>query len=205
MSRPQEWNPNQANQDTDDQYAANGARSGGWQEGALVPSTTLNKVLNQLSRWIVAISSALVSKGINIDDSSTPNLTGQLAQLVVNSDLIPYALLNSPVFTGTPQAPTPTVGDNSKRIATTAFVAGLSSFAVNGYTKLPSGLIVQWGQANGIFDGATVVFPLVFPHAAFVVLAQGIGGSVNIAGGLSPTSFRINTSVGSAYWIAIGY
>jgi hypothetical protein len=31
-------------------------------------------------------------------------------------------LLNSPVFTGTPTAPTPTIGDDSSQIATTAFV-----------------------------------------------------------------------------------
>lgn len=33
-----------------------------------------------------------------------------------------YAPINSPAFTGTPTAPTPTSGDNSTKIATTAFV-----------------------------------------------------------------------------------
>jgi hypothetical protein len=39
------------------------------------------------------------------------------------------ALLASPAFTGTPSAPTPTAGDNSTRLATTAFVASQSGFA----------------------------------------------------------------------------
>ena len=39
------------------------------------------------------------------------------------------ALLASPAFTGTPTAPTPTAGDNSTRLATTAFVASASGFA----------------------------------------------------------------------------
>jgi hypothetical protein len=39
------------------------------------------------------------------------------------------ALLASPVFTGAPTAPTPTAGDSSTRIATTAFVASQSGFA----------------------------------------------------------------------------
>jgi hypothetical protein len=39
------------------------------------------------------------------------------------------ALLASPVFTGTPAAPTPPPGDNSTRLATTAFVATLTGFA----------------------------------------------------------------------------
>jgi hypothetical protein len=38
-----------------------------------------------------------------------------------------YAPINSPTFTGTPAAPTATAGDNSTKVATTAFVA--TSFA----------------------------------------------------------------------------
>jgi len=41
--------------------------------------------------------------------------------------LLPYALLASPTFTGTPTAPTATAGNSSTQIATTAFVA--TSFA----------------------------------------------------------------------------
>ncbi|HEY5024715.1 MAG TPA: hypothetical protein VII76_07045 [Acidimicrobiales bacterium] len=40
---------------------------------------------------------------------------------------VPYAPLASPAFTGTPTAPTPTAGDSSTKLATTAFVA--TSFA----------------------------------------------------------------------------
>jgi hypothetical protein len=43
------------------------------------------------------------------------------------------AILNSPAFTGTPTAPTPTVGDNSAKIATTAFV--ISSLAASGVSS----------------------------------------------------------------------
>lgn len=38
------------------------------------------------------------------------------------ADLSPYALLDSPTFTGTPSAPTPTAGDDSTKVATTAYV-----------------------------------------------------------------------------------
>jgi hypothetical protein len=51
----------------------------------------------------------------------------------LNSALSSYAPINSPEFTGTPLAPTPTAGDNSTAVATTAFVA--TSFATkNGPT-----------------------------------------------------------------------
>jgi hypothetical protein len=45
-----------------------------------------------------------------------------LAYAIQPYDLDDYALLESPVFTGTPSAPTPTAGDDSTAIATTAFV-----------------------------------------------------------------------------------
>lgn len=50
-----------------------------------------------------------------------PLKSGVMALL---SDLADYAPLNSPAFTGTPTAPTPTAGDNSTKTATTAFVQG---------------------------------------------------------------------------------
>lgn len=50
-------------------------------------------------------------------------------------DLSAYATLASPALTGTPTAPTPTEGDNSTKIATTAFVATRSPvLSVNGDT-----------------------------------------------------------------------
>lgn len=39
-----------------------------------------------------------------------------------NVDLSTYAPINSPTFTGTPTAPTPTINDNTTKLATTAYV-----------------------------------------------------------------------------------
>lgn len=53
-----------------------------------------------------------------------------------------YAPLNSPAFIGTPTAPTPTSGDSSTKIPTTAFVAdalsGLASLASPAFTGTPT-------------------------------------------------------------------
>ena len=49
-------------------------------------------------------------------------------------DLTPYALLNSPAFTGTPTAPTPTTEDNSTKIATTAFVNNRLPYTTGTWT-----------------------------------------------------------------------
>lgn len=52
-------------------------------------------------------------------------------------DLSPYALLNSPAFTGTPTAPTPATNDNSTAIATTAFVNAQGFLTSTG--SIPTG------------------------------------------------------------------
>ena len=47
---------------------------------------------------------------------------------------VTYAPINSPAFTGTPTAPTPTSGDDSTKIATTAFVKAAISGGGTGVT-----------------------------------------------------------------------
>lgn len=73
------------------------------------------------------------------------------------------APLNSPVFTGTPTAPTPTAGDNSTNIATTQFVqetitTGLDDAALSGTpttpTAAPGTLTTQ--VASTAFVGAEI-------------------------------------------------
>jgi hypothetical protein len=55
----------------------------------------------------------------------------------------------------------------------------------SGYQKLPSGLIIEWGISQAITNGAgptSVLYPLAFPHAPLVVLAN-YGNSSGAAGG----------------------
>lgn len=76
------------------------------------------------------------------------------------------APLSSPEFTGTPTAPTPTNGDRTNKIATMAMFNSefTNSLAVNGYQKLPSGLIIQWGMINSVATDTPVnlTFPIAF-------------------------------------------
>lgn len=61
-------------------------------------------------------------------------------------DLAPLA---SPAFTGTPTAPTPTAGDNSTKVATTAFVKN----AIDGISVTPlSGNTYDFSTMQGVFD-----------------------------------------------------
>lgn len=101
------------------------------------------------------------------------------------------------------------------------FGAGLSS---SGYQRLPSGLIMQWGQVAVYTDGtnggtSSVTFPIAFTSVAHVVACKnggGVAGSDDVYAnrGTSLTGFvaGIDSSTGSegagtrqVAWIAIGY
>lgn len=141
------------------------------------------------------------------------------------------APINSPSFTGTPTLPTGTIavtqatGDNSTKVATTAFtkaeitatVSGANvSLSSNGYQKLPSGLILQWGITTSISAGGTVAIslPISFPTAVFTVTVGApmqLGSSATAQASCTAntvSSFTVKNfdNVAHTYsYVAIGY
>ena len=122
----------------------------------------------------------------------------------------------SPTFTGNPTAPTPSLGDNSTKIATTAFVNAMlgtittpaKDFSSNGYVKMANGLILQWGT---IPAGGSLALPIAFPNAVLKIV-----GASNGTSGLPPswaqlrvtcnlTTASSNGASDSMNFIAIGY
>jgi hypothetical protein len=95
-----------------------------------------------------SLSTTLASVNGNV--GTFQGVTVNAKGLVTAAANMNYAPLNSPVLTGTPTAPTPTVGDNSNNIATTAFV---SAAAGGGYT-LPTASTTVLGGVK--VDGTTV-------------------------------------------------
>lgn len=80
------------------------------------------------------------SVGLNVGAGKTLNVGGTLnvsGTLTVSGQS--PAPLASPAFTGTPTAPTPTVTDDSTKLATTAFVRDI----------IPAGVIVMWSGSVG--------------------------------------------------------
>lgn len=99
-----------------------------------------------------------------------------------------------------------------------------ASLTGNGYQKLPSGLIIQWGvMPSGVAGGQNITYPIPFPNAVFVLTATvraPASGTANAA--FACWANRINLSTGnisvrfftagafvaaseSADWVAIGY
>lgn len=125
-------------------------------------------------------------------------------------------LLASAALTGTTTAPTAAAGTNTTQVATTAFVLANSvqlteftqSLATNGYTKLPNGLILQWGSRPIGTGNVSVTFPLTFPTACTAVVVSGNYNGASWADTVtskSTTGFSGWAQYTASTYIAIGY
>lgn len=74
------------------------------------------------------------SGNVSVNDNSHGHTTSNVSGL--DTALSAKAPLASPTLTGTPKAPTPTAGNSSTQIATTAFVMNAVAGAVGGVTSI---------------------------------------------------------------------
>ena len=88
------------------------------------------------------------------------------------------------------------------------------SLSVNGYQKLPSGIIIQWGRAThpGNNTALQVNYPIAFPGGMFAISGSELGATPTINYSMVPLSnsyFSLTSSYMSGTntcgWIAIGY
>lgn len=87
-----------------------------------------------------------------------------------------------------------------------------SSLAANGYQKLPSGLIEQWGYTACTTTATLVTFPIAFPNALFALTfgnygnASGVNPVSSDATAANKTSFNIysNSAGDYTWWRAVG-
>jgi len=77
------FNPSQANQETDAQYAADATRAGGAAVNQEFPSPTANKLFYQLSIMIAALAQFIVAQGYSAEDSNLSTLTTNLTNAIL--------------------------------------------------------------------------------------------------------------------------
>ena len=89
--------------------------------------------------------------------------------------------------------------------------------ASNGYQKLPSGLIIQWGVAATTSDDlVTVIFPITYPNKCFFVVVGGHQENKENAGSVMTWNYTTSgfvldrsndnyTGEWNFYWMSIGY
>jgi len=99
------------------------------------------------------------------------------------TDTAQLARLASPALTGTPTAPTPTAGDSSTKLATTAFVQALAA------ASIPSGTILPYGGSSAP-TGFLMVDGSVYAQATYPNLYAKIGDQYN-TGGEGGGNFRV--------------
>jgi hypothetical protein len=108
-------------------------------------SSAISANLNTALGTITAANAAMVTANLNmksyVDTINSTTLANAQSQ---QSQIDSKAAINSPTFTGTPSAPTPAGGDDSTKLATTAFVSDAVSAAVSGISVLPAGIISMW-------------------------------------------------------------
>lgn len=114
--------------------------------------------------------------------------------------------------------------DGTARLKNSAEFSYLTS--TNGYQKLPSGLIVQWGTSSSASSNPTsVTFPIAFPTACLNVNVGSFNSTPNVqaysvlnsltTSGFTWSGFTAPSGQGpvgvsssgqvASYWIAIGY
>lgn len=98
---------------------------------------------------------------------------------------------------------------------------GAQSFGLNGYKKLPGGLIFQWGTVSSIVTSGdstqAITYPISFPNAVYGVYGNFISGAasqnmgcyVNPSPGLSGATFVIDKNNTESFgiglnWFALG-
>jgi hypothetical protein len=93
-----------------------------------------------------------------------------------------------------------------------------TQFGASGYSWMPNGMLVQWGQFSGTsFNPSITYYPISFPNAVWTVLTQntsgfGIGPYLNYAITNSYFNWELFSNAGtpvsgatSMRWLAIGY
>jgi hypothetical protein len=131
-------------------------------------------------------TTAFVATAVGASVVSFNARTGAVVLQTADLTAVGGALLASPNFTGTPTSPTPTVGDNSQKIATTAFVTA----AVNAITPGVNSFNGRVGAVNLVANdvsavgGAMIVSPAFTGTPTAPTPAQG-----NSSGNIATTAF----------------
>ena len=98
------------------------------------------------------------------------------------------------------------------KVALADFTGTNANLADNGYQKLPSGLIIQWGKTAPNVN--TVIFPIAFPNQCFNVQVSFLDSASTATpyiGQLAPVNITINGfNYGvvidrSRQWLSVGY
>ena len=121
--------------------------------------------------------------------------------------------------TGTVNAASHTVGTNfianatAITMTTNTFTLGTSSIAANGYSRLPNGLLLQWGSGSSASSGTNNIVTFATPfntlYSVTVTNRSAVGSSqptqyINISNTTAFQYYQASSGITTLYYIAIG-
>jgi hypothetical protein len=206
----QDWNPANANMESDSAYTADSMRQNGAVDPSIFYSALANKVLRQPTVFVAALMDALAAKGYSGTDSSRSTLATMLAAIMTAADMAVYA--TQAWVSGQVSAAISTAESTAEAAVEAWAQSGFAySFAqYNGYIKFPSflgGFILQWAYVNVSSSGTACNFPTSFPNAclAGVVCDNANSGSGGF-GLYTNSQFKVWASHSDYWWVlAVGY
>lgn len=177
-----QWNPTEANQETDAQYLADALRVGGAPVDAIYPSPLANKVFYQASTMAKAFADFMVAQGLSPSDASLASLKASIAQAISVSTFSPTVGGTANAITLTyPIAPLSYQAGQEIRFIASATNTGAATINVNGLgvvtilKKTPAGLVALVGDE--IVSGLVISLVYDGTHMQLGTNAQS-GGSV---------------------------
>ena len=153
--------------------------SAGADDGTDIDATWVNRVRAVIEAAVAALDASKLADG-----------DAQLANALLSS-LADYATLDSPALTGTPTAPTPDVGSDDQRIATTGFVVAALDALVNaapGSLDTLNELAQALGDDPNFAATVTAALATKAPQATTYTKTEVDGGFHAKGASLTPTS-----------------
>lgn len=169
--------------------------------------------------WIAnSTANSFISNGSNINIPVTLNVNGAVTfsnslsmsgSLVVNSSgsFTDISATGNATITGSVSAARLSAANAT--ITTNTFTLGTSNSSASGFTRLPNGLLYQWGTVLADSGSGTITFPTSFSTVYSIVATSNTAVATYQAGitSVSTTSASVrtaNTSSRTVYWMAIG-
>ena len=192
--------------------SAGGTITGNTTVSASNPTLALRKAASGQSNFLVGYNGSALRWAMNIGDSATESGSnaGSNFNIARHSDAgtfldIPFTINRSTgivSFAASPTAPTPSGGDNTTKLATTAFLRSEftgtnQSLGSNGFQKLPGGLQFKFGTGSTTAGSVVITYPTAFPNATLHVQLTLTAGTTFVG--------PFDIAVDNPTWTAAGF
>jgi len=152
---------------------------------------------------------------VSVDKTAVEQIKSETAQIKSEAEnlLDDFEANQLPILNQAINQNAQNISDNLTKIEIleNAITSGFENIkSINGYTKLPNGLIIQWGRVDGELINATRNFPIAFPNSCLAMAGANQKTSSwtyeMCLNPISKTQFKVLAQHGGySTWIAIGY